>query len=130
VEELASTETDEHPIRPLPTNEIMHADAADVGFGRTLDVARNPGCPGHQGQEIWERNDRAECISLRELKAVLSVLMEMLGKRVKKDRTSLLRLCIDNMSVVHVTKAFVASSKPMMRELLCLKKPCKSCHSS
>jgi hypothetical protein len=33
-----------------------------------------------------------------------------------------LRLCIDNSSVVHVTKAFVASRKLIMRELRCLKK--------
>jgi hypothetical protein len=50
---LASTETDGRPIRPLPTNEIMHmhTDAAGVGFGGTLDVAgkarlcREPGGP-------------------------------------------------------------------------------------
>jgi hypothetical protein len=39
VEELASTETDGSPIRPLQTNGIMHTDAAYVGFGGTLDVA-------------------------------------------------------------------------------------------
>jgi hypothetical protein len=30
---LASTATDGRPIRPLPTNGIMHTDSADVGFG-------------------------------------------------------------------------------------------------
>jgi hypothetical protein len=34
---LASTETDGRPIRPLPTIGIMHTDAADVGFGGTLE---------------------------------------------------------------------------------------------
>jgi hypothetical protein len=40
---LASTETetDGRPIQLLPTNEIMHTDAADVGFGEMLDVAGN-----------------------------------------------------------------------------------------
>jgi hypothetical protein len=120
---LASTETDGRPIRPPPTNGIMHTDAADVGFGRTLDVEGNPGDPGQwQGQGIWEWKDRAECISVRELKAIFMVLMETLGERVKKEGVYLLRLYIDNSSVVHVTNAFVASSKPMMRELRRLKK--------
>jgi hypothetical protein len=33
-----------------------------------------------------------------------------------------LKLCVDNSSVVHVTNAIVASSKPMMREIRRLKK--------
>jgi hypothetical protein len=120
---LASNETDGHPIRPLPTNGIMHTDAADVGFGRTLDVAGNPGDPGQwQDQGIWKWKDREECISVRELKAIRMVLMGTLGERVKKEGISLLRLCVDNSSVVHVTNAFVASSRPMMRELRRLKK--------
>jgi hypothetical protein len=60
---IASTETDGHPIRPLATNGIMHTDAADVGFGGTLDVAGNPGDSGQwQDQGIWEWKDRAVCI--------------------------------------------------------------------
>jgi hypothetical protein len=50
------------------------------------------------------------------------VLMGTLGERVKKEGLSLLRLCVDNSSVVHVTNAFVASRRPMMRELRRLKK--------
>jgi hypothetical protein len=50
------------------------------------------------------------------------VLMRTLGERVKKEGISLLRLCVDNSSVFHVTNAFVVSSKPMMRELRRLKK--------
>jgi hypothetical protein len=120
---LVSTETDGCPIRPLPTNGILHAEAADVGFGGTLDVGGNPGDPGQwQDQGIWEWKDRAECISVRELKAIRMVLMATLVERVKKEGISLLRLCVDNSSVVHVTNAFVASSKPMMRELCSLKK--------
>jgi hypothetical protein len=41
---------------------------------------------------------------------------------VKKDGISLLRLCVDNLSVVHVTNAFVVSIKPITRELCRLKK--------
>jgi hypothetical protein len=50
------------------------------------------------------------------------VLMGTLGERVKKEGISLLRLCVDNSSVVHVTNTFVASSRPMMRELRRFKK--------
>jgi hypothetical protein len=58
---LEITETDGRPIRPLPINGIMHTDAADVGFGGTLDVAGNPGYPGQrQDQGIGEWKDRAE----------------------------------------------------------------------
>jgi hypothetical protein len=42
---LAGTEIDGRSIRTLPTNGIMHTDAADVGFDGTLDVAGNPGDP-------------------------------------------------------------------------------------
>jgi hypothetical protein len=52
---LACRETDERPIRPLPTNGIVHTDAPDVGFGGTLDVEGNPGDPGQwKDQGIWE----------------------------------------------------------------------------
>jgi hypothetical protein len=101
----------------------MHTDAADVGFGGTLDVAGNPGDPGQwQDQEIWEWKDRAEWISVRELKAIRMVLMGTLGERVKKEGIYLLRLCVDNSSVVHVKNVFVASIKSTMRELRLLKK--------
>jgi hypothetical protein len=44
------------------------------------------------------------------------VPMGTLGERAKEEGISLLRLCVDNSSVFHVTNAFVASSKPMRRE--------------
>jgi hypothetical protein len=95
--ELASTETDGRPIRPLPTNGIMRTDAADVGFGETLDVDGKPGDPGQwQDQLIWEWRVGEECISVRKLKAIRTVLMGTLGERVKKKVVSLLRLCVDN----------------------------------
>jgi hypothetical protein len=73
---LASTETDRRAIRTLPTNEIIHTDAATVGFGWTLDVVGNPGDPGQwHDQKIWEWKDKAECISVRELKAIRMVLI-------------------------------------------------------
>jgi hypothetical protein len=92
----------------------MRIDAADVGFGETLEFEGSPGDPGQwQKQGIWEWKDREECISVRELKAIRMGLMGTLGERVKKEVISLLRLCVDKSSVVHVTNSFVASSKPM-----------------
>jgi hypothetical protein len=90
------------------------------GRGIWWDTGRcgNPGDPGQwQNQGIWEWKHRAECISVRELKAISMVLMGTLGERVKKEGISFLRLCVDNSSVVHVSNTFVASSRPMMREL-------------
>jgi hypothetical protein len=49
-----------------------NTDAADVGFGGTLDIAGNPGDPGQlQDQGVWEWKDTAECISVRKLKAIV-----------------------------------------------------------
>jgi hypothetical protein len=61
-------------------------------------------------------------ISVREVKEIRMVLMGTLRELVKKEGISLLRLCVDNSSVVDVTNALVASSKPMVRELRRLKK--------
>jgi hypothetical protein len=120
---LASNETDGRPIRPLPTNGIIHTDAEDMGFGGTLDIAGNPGHPEQwQDQGIREWKNRSECISVKELKVIRMVLMGTLGDRVKKEGITLLGLCVDNSSVVHVTNAFVASSRPIPRELRRLKK--------
>jgi hypothetical protein len=61
-------------------------------------------------------------VYLRELKEICLVLMGTLGERVKNETIPFLRLCVDKSSVVHVKNAFVASSRPMIRELRCLKK--------
>jgi hypothetical protein len=117
---LASTETDGRPIRLLPINGIMHTDAVDMGFGGTLGDAGNPGDPGQwQDQGIWEWKDRAmHCQRTEGDKNGAHGNAE----RTSEEGISLLRLCVDNSSVVHVTNAFVASSRPMMREIRRLKK--------
>jgi hypothetical protein len=59
VEEIGVHRINGRPIRPLPSNGIMHTGAADVGFGGTLDIMGNPGDSGHwQDQGIWEWKDR------------------------------------------------------------------------
>jgi hypothetical protein len=68
-------------------------------------------------QGVWTWQDRAECISVREMRAICLMLMGSLGKRVKAEGTMVLRLCVDNSSVIHVTNAMVASSRSMMSEL-------------
>jgi hypothetical protein len=109
---LTTVAAEGRPIRPLSTNGIMHTDAADVGFRGTLALTGGPGDPGTwQDQGIWQWEDRAECISVRELKAIRMFLMGQLGERVKTEGITMLRLRVDNTSVVHVTNAFVAASR-------------------
>jgi hypothetical protein len=83
-------EIGEHRVRWTPKlsapNQIIRTDAADVGFGWSLVVAGNPGDPGQwQDQGIWEWEERAERISVRELKPIRMVLMGTLVERVKKE---------------------------------------------
>jgi hypothetical protein len=108
---------------PPPRNERHHhTNAADVGIGGTLALNGNPGDPGTwQDQSTWQWRDRAECVSVREPEAMRMLLVGQLGERVKREGISMLRLCIDNTSVVHVTNSFVASSRPMLREIRLLK---------
>jgi hypothetical protein len=71
----------------------MHTDAAEVGYGGTLDVNGSPGDPGKwSDQGIWIWQDRAECISVRELKAIPMLLMANLGERVQREGIKVLRL--------------------------------------
>jgi hypothetical protein len=68
---LATATEEGRPIRPLATNGTLHTNAADVGFGGTPALNGNPGDPGTwQDQGTWQLRDRAECISVRELKAI------------------------------------------------------------
>jgi hypothetical protein len=50
------------------------------------------------------------------------LLTGQLGERVKTEGIIMLRPCVDNTSVVLVTNAFVAASRPMIRELRGLQK--------
>jgi hypothetical protein len=121
--QLAKEIGDGRPIRPLATDRIMPTDAADVGYGGTLDFNGSPGDPGKWSDRgIWTWQDRAEGISVRELKAIRMLLMGNLGERVQREGIKFLRLCVDNISVKFVTRSFVAASRPMMRELRQLKR--------
>lgn len=72
-------------------------------------------------QGIWSWKDRAESITLRELRAVRKLLCGSLGEKVARSGARDLRLHIDNQAVVHITNSFVSASRPMMRELRRLK---------
>jgi hypothetical protein len=73
-------------------------------------------------QGIWTWQDRADCISVRELKAIRMLLMGNFQERLKREGFRVLRLCVENISVKFVTSSFVAASRPMMRELRQLKR--------
>jgi hypothetical protein len=120
---LAGPECDGRPIFPATPDGIMHTDAADVGYGGTLDSSGEPGEDGvwHE-QGIWSWRDRAEPISVRELRAIRMLIQGALGERSATEGLKVLRLCIDNTACVHVTRAFVSSSRAMMRELRRLKR--------
>jgi hypothetical protein len=120
---LAVCESEGRPILPLSTDGILHTDAADVGYGGTLSTSGNPGGDGvWKEQGVWAWTDREESISVRELRAVRLLLQGTLGYQSRAAGMKLLRLCMDNAACVHVTRAFVSASAPMMRELRRLKR--------
>jgi hypothetical protein len=120
---LAGYEGTGRPILPLSSDGDLHTDAADVGYGGTLDTDGEPGQDGQwQEQGIWSWRDRAESISVRELRAVRVLLQGSIGERSRAEGMHVMRLCLDNTSCVHVTRAFVSASTPMMRELRRLKR--------
>jgi hypothetical protein len=120
---LARAEKEGRRMHPPVPDGIMHTDAADVGYGGTLDREGQPGDQGAwESQGVWGWKDRAQSINVRELKAVRLLLQGTLGEKSKAAGMSLLRLCVDNKGVVAVTNAFVSSSSGMMRELRRLKR--------
>jgi hypothetical protein len=121
--QIAKEMGDGRPIRPLAPDGFMQADAAYVGYSGTLDVNGSPGDPGKwsdQGICTWQ--DRAECKSVRELKAIRMFLVGNLGERVHREGIKVLRLCVAKTSVKFVTRSFVAASCQMTRELRSLKR--------
>lgn len=117
-EELAG-----RPMVPRKPTTAIHSDAADVGWGGTLNSQDlRPGVSGQwQAQGIWSWQDRVESISYRELKAIRLLLTGSLGKRVVQEGHKNVLLHVDNQAVVHITNSFVSASRPMMRELRRLK---------
>jgi hypothetical protein len=81
-------------MQPLVPDGIMHTDAAEVGYGGTLDFDRRPGNSGlWESQGVWGWRDRAQSITVRELRAVRMLLQGMLGQKSQVAGMKLLRLC-------------------------------------
>jgi hypothetical protein len=105
-------------LLPRPADLTMHSDAADVGYGGTLGTNPEAGSPGlWEGQGLWTTRERAEPITLRELKAVRMLLHRHFASFVARAETRKLLLHEDNQSVVRILNAMVSASRPMMAEL-------------
>ena len=108
---------------PPPPQAAIHTDAADMGFGGTLNTRDlRPGVHGMwSAQGVWDWKARAESITLRELRAIRLLLCGQLGQETRTAGVRDLLLHIDNQAVVHITNSLVSASRPMMRELRRLK---------
>lgn len=121
---LAGPELEGRNIIPTSPDAALHSDAADVGYGGTLnDKDLTAGVSGlWSDQGVWNWRDRAEAITHRELKAIRMLLQGPLGTEVKKRGLHELLLHVDNQPVVHIANSFVSSSRPLMQELRRLKR--------
>jgi hypothetical protein len=90
-------------LHPLPADLTMQSDAADLGYGGTLGTCSEAGSPGlWEGRGLWQTAERAESITLRELKAVRLFLQRHFASYVAKADTRQILLHEDNQSVVHI----------------------------
>lgn len=114
-------------LQPSRPAIVMHSDAADVGYGGTLGFDEVAGSPGlWEGQGIWAPTDRAESITLRELRAVRLLLSRHFAAYVTRPGVQKLLLHEDNQAVVYVLNAMVSASPAMMVELRRLEKLLKA----
>lgn len=120
---LAGPEMEGRPVVPPSPQAAIHTDAADVGYGGTLnDKDLQAGVAGMWcDQGVWNWRDRAESITYRELKAIRKVLQGAIGQEVMSRGVQKLLVHVDNQAVVHITNSFVTASRPLMRELRRLK---------
>ena len=83
----------------------MHTDAADLGYGGTLNFQNfDAGVNGHfRSQVIWSWRDRAARISLRERKALRKLLCSHLSTKLATYEKKNLLLLVDNQAVAHIT---------------------------
>jgi hypothetical protein len=83
----------------------MHSDAAGVGYGGTLGTDPETGSPGSwEGRGLWATEERAEAITLRELKAVRLLLQRHFASYVAQADTQ--RIC------TRTTRPWCTSSTP------------------
>lgn len=106
---------DLHRLEPDLT---LHSDAADVGYGGTLGKLQEARTPGlWDGRGFWTAQDRAESITLRELRAVRLLLQRHFAAYVSQSHVRRLLLHENNQAVVYVLNAMVSASKPLMAGL-------------
>lgn len=102
----------------LPPDVTMHSDAADVGYGGTLGFDETAGSSGlWEGRGFWTMEDRAQSITLRELRAVRLLLHRHFCDFVSDPHIRRILLHEDNQAVVYILNAMVSASRPMMAEL-------------
>lgn len=120
---LALDEHAERPIRKRAPQASLHSDAADMGYGGTLNTEdTTAGAAGMWVEQgVWKAQERAGHITLRELKEIRKLLMGNLGQKVRDGGVKELLIHVDNSAVVHITNSFVSASRTMMRELRKLK---------
>jgi hypothetical protein len=96
----------------------MHSDAADVGYGGTLGLESEAGSPGLcEGHGLWATAERAEPITLLEMKAVRLLLQKHFASSLARAETMRILLHEDNHAVKHILNAMVSASRQMMAEL-------------
>jgi hypothetical protein len=125
---FSSELTQSRPIHPVLGEAILRTDAADVGWGGTFGLGRGVlGMPGEsESQGIWDWHDGADCISVRELRAVRLTLEQLsvqgaLPARARQEPPLMLRCALDNQSCVYVLRTMMAAAPSMMLELTLLK---------
>jgi hypothetical protein len=105
-------------LHPPPADLTMHSDAADVGYGGTLGICSEAGSQGlWTVRRLWATVERAEQITLRELKAVRDLLQKHFASFMAKAETKRILLHEDNQAVLHILNDMVSSSRPMIAEI-------------
>lgn len=103
---------------PPPAEEMMHTDAADVGYGGTLGPVGESGSLSlWEGKGFWTTEDQEQSITSRELRAVRLLLHRHFSDYVSAPHVWRVLVQEDNQAVVYVLKAMVSASGPMMVEL-------------
>ena len=105
-------------IAEKPEDASLHSDASDLGYGGTWGRQLGPGTPGdHQGQGLWQAEERRLTISVRELRAVRLLLLGHFASLAKGSEVRRVLLWEDNSAVVSAINRMVSKSPAMMSEL-------------
>lgn len=99
-------------------NLVMHSDAADMGYGGPLGHEALVGSRGlWEVKGFWTAADRAQSITLRELRAVRILLQRHFTVNVSRPEVHRLFLHKANMAVCYILNAKTSASKLMSAEL-------------